>query len=141
MYLRCLNIRIFSVVCQYICCYFTECLQKGGAAIMSLFNNIQNLCFTKNMYISNLEKELEFSNGSMYKWGVNTPSIDKVLKVAKYFGVSVDSLIEENDVDLITDINTLTSELVDTEQQIQQNSVKVRSIKQHLKRLQKLEGA
>lgn len=93
------------------------------------------------MYISKLEKELEFGNGAIYRWDKNTPSIDKVLKVAKYFEVSVDSLLEENDVDSSKSVNKLTSELVALEQQIQQDSVKVKSIKQYLKRLQKLKGA
>ena len=108
---------------------------------MSLFDNVQNLCLVKNIYISNLEKELEISNGSIYKWGENTPGIDKVLKVAKYFGVSVDSLLEENDVTQNELVKTLTADLLTIEERIQQDRVKIKSIKQQLKRLQKRKGA
>ena len=43
--------------------------------------------------ISHLEKELDFSNGSISKWERTSPSIDKVKKVADYFGVSTDYLL------------------------------------------------
>ncbi|GMB00883.1 helix-turn-helix transcriptional regulator [Pelosinus sp. IPA-1] len=67
---------------------------------MSLLNNIQNLCPSKNTTIPKLEKELGFSKGSMYKWDINDPSISKVLKVAQYFGVSIDSLFKDSQEDL-----------------------------------------
>lgn len=60
---------------------------------MSLVNEIQNLCRDKNISISKLEKELNFGNGAIYRWDINSPSINKVIKVAQYFGVSLDSLI------------------------------------------------
>lgn len=60
---------------------------------MSLVKNIQSLCRTYNTSIPKLEKLFEFSNGSMYNWDTNTPSIDKVQKVAKYFKVSTDFLM------------------------------------------------
>lgn len=107
---------------------------------MSLINNVHNLCLGKNMFISNLEKELGFSNGSVYRWDVTEPAITKVMKVAQYFGVSVDSLLKENGVDQNKLLNTLTTELLKVEQQIRQDSVRARNIKQQLKRLQKLKG-
>lgn len=106
---------------------------------MSLLSNISNLCITKSMYIKNLEDELGFGNGSIYKWDTNTPSIDKVSKVAEYFGVSVDYLIKKNDVDTNQLFNTLSIELTTIEKQIQQDSLKAKSIKQQLKRLQKMQ--
>lgn len=63
---------------------------------MSLVNSIKKLCRSKNTSLPKLERELGFSNGSIYKWDENAPSITKVLQVAQYFGVSVDSLTEEN---------------------------------------------
>lgn len=106
---------------------------------MSLLSNIYNLCITKNMFISNLEEELGFSNGSIYRWDINTPSIGKVLKVAEYFGVSVDSLIKENNVDPNKLVDVLATELSTIEKQIQQDHLKAKSIKQQLKRLQKMQ--
>ena len=55
--------------------------------------NIQLLCKQKGIAISQLERELGFGRGAIYKWDKNSPSIDKVQKVADYFKVSVDRVI------------------------------------------------
>ena len=47
--------------------------------------------------ISQLEKELGFSNGSISKWEKVSPSVDKVQKIAKYFGVTTDYLLGLSD--------------------------------------------
>lgn len=62
---------------------------------MSLVSNIQTLCHNKKITIYKLEKELKFGKGSMYKWDINSPSVNKVVKVAEYFEVSLDSLLLE----------------------------------------------
>ena len=64
---------------------------------MAIVAKIQSLCAEKKTTLPKLEKELGFSNGSVYKWDVNSPSIDKVARVALYFGVSVDSLISKSE--------------------------------------------
>jgi hypothetical protein len=106
---------------------------------MSLFSNISKLCITENIFISNLEDELGFGRGSIYKWDVNKPSVDKVAKVAQYFGVSVDSLIKDNNVDSDQLVDALTDELSTIEKRIQHDHLKAKSIKQQLKRLQKMQ--
>lgn len=63
---------------------------------MNLKKNISLLATAHNISISNLEKELGFSNGSIAKWDKRMPSIDKVIKVANFFNVSVDSLINND---------------------------------------------
>lgn len=60
---------------------------------MSLVENIQSLCETRGISIPKLEKELGFGRGSIYKWDKNSPSIDKVQKVADYFRVPLDRVI------------------------------------------------
>ena len=40
-----------------------------------------------------MERNLDFSNGSLRKWDTSTPSGDKIEKVADYFNVSVDYLL------------------------------------------------
>jgi transcriptional regulator with XRE-family HTH domain len=62
---------------------------------MSLVENIKLLCDKKPL--SQLEKELGFGNGSISKWDFNAPAITKVMKVAKYFGVSIDFLVAEKE--------------------------------------------
>lgn len=44
-----------------------------------------------------MEKELEFSNGSISKWKASTPKPERLQKLADYFGVSVDFLIGKAD--------------------------------------------
>lgn len=44
------------------------------------------------MSIPKLEKILEFSNGSIYTWKKAQPGLDKLLKIADYFDVSLDGL-------------------------------------------------
>lgn len=60
-----------------------------------LVQNIRKLCVEKNIKITALEKALGFPQGRINKWTDSTPSIDKVVAVADYFRVSVDSLINE----------------------------------------------
>lgn len=45
------------------------------------------------MSVPKLELELGFSRGSMYNWDKNSPSFDKLQKVAEYFNVPTDCLI------------------------------------------------
>lgn len=58
-----------------------------------MLENIQNLCKRNGMAISQLERELGFGRGAIYKWDKNSPSIDKVQKVADFFKVSVDRVL------------------------------------------------
>lgn len=60
---------------------------------MSLVENIKLLCMKVGTSIPKLEKELGFGRGSVYNWDKNSPSIDKVQKVANYFKVSLDRVI------------------------------------------------
>lgn len=64
-----------------------------------LYDRIKELCREHNISISKLESMLEFGNSSIKKWGKTvSPSIDKIIKVAAYFGVSVDYLLGKTDI-------------------------------------------
>ncbi len=63
---------------------------------MNLVENIKVLCTKKGISIPKLEKILSLSNGSIYNWNKSFPSIDKVIKVADYFEVSLDELVGRN---------------------------------------------
>jgi transcriptional regulator with XRE-family HTH domain len=80
---------------------------------MSLVENIQKLCLVKGTNIANLQKELGFSNGSIYRWGTNSPSVDKLQKVADYFNTTIDFLLSgessANKIELV--INNLLKDL------------------------------
>lgn len=60
---------------------------------MSIVENIRVLCKEANTSIPKLEKELGFGNGAIYNWDKNSPSIDKMQKVADHFNVSVERVL------------------------------------------------
>lgn len=60
---------------------------------MFIYENIRYLCKTKNISIARLEKELSLGNGTIRNWNESSPSIDRVIKVADYFNVSLDYLL------------------------------------------------
>lgn len=65
-----------------------------------LYQRIKALCEKRGISISKLESELGFGNSSIKKWErVSSPSIDKIIKVASYFDVSVDYLLGRTDIE------------------------------------------
>lgn len=65
-----------------------------------LYQRIKELCSRRNITIAKLESELGFGNASIKKWEkTSSPSIDKILKVAKYFDVSIDYLLGRTDIE------------------------------------------
>jgi len=64
---------------------------------MNLLEKIKMLCSDRNMSVGDLEKELELGNGSIYKWNKSIPRVDTLLKVANYFGVDINYLLEEKE--------------------------------------------
>lgn len=65
---------------------------------MLTYDTIKQLCKSKGVTVTGVEKELGFSKGSLCKIDTNKPSMEKVQKLANYFGVSVEFLMsgEEN---------------------------------------------
>ena len=59
-----------------------------------LVNNIKKLCLENNISISTLEKEMFMSPGLISRWTKNTPALDRIMEIANYFHVSLDSLVE-----------------------------------------------
>ncbi|HEN6676061.1 TPA: helix-turn-helix domain-containing protein [Streptococcus agalactiae] len=60
---------------------------------MSLLDRIKEQAAEKALTLAELERKLDFSNGSLRKWATSTPSGDKIERVADYFNVSVDYLL------------------------------------------------
>lgn len=58
-----------------------------------LVNNIKKICKDQNISISVLEKELFMSPGLISRWTKTTPALDRVLEIANYLQVSLDTLI------------------------------------------------
>lgn len=57
-----------------------------------IYDRIKLLCKEKKISVNKLEEKLEFSKGSLCKIDVNKPSIEKMKKLADFFGVTVEYL-------------------------------------------------
>ncbi|MFD2305128.1 helix-turn-helix transcriptional regulator [Enterococcus termitis] len=60
---------------------------------MSLYSKIQELAAQKKISIAELERNLNFPNGSVRKFDKHPPGIKKLEEVADYFNVSTDFLL------------------------------------------------
>jgi len=60
---------------------------------MNMFEKIKALCFENNVSVYKLEKDCDFSFGSISKWDKSFPKANSLAKVADYFNVSVDYLL------------------------------------------------
>lgn len=67
-----------------------------------IVENVKKLCKARGISISGLEKTLNFGNSTIAKWGDCSPTVEKLSLVANYFGVSVDSLLQEPEEDSTT---------------------------------------
>lgn len=66
-----------------------------------VYERIKRLCAKKGITIAKLESDLSFGNASIKKWEkMSSPSIDKVVKVATYFDVSIDYLMGRSDIEI-----------------------------------------
>lgn len=58
-----------------------------------LYAMICALAVRKKMSLSEVERKLNFSSGLISTWKNSVPGIDKVIKVANFFNISIDELI------------------------------------------------
>lgn len=61
-----------------------------------IIQNIKYLCASKGIPISQLEKEISVSPGFLTRMSTSYPSIEKIVAVAKYFKISIDTLLGLN---------------------------------------------
>lgn len=59
-----------------------------------LFENIKALCKSRDITVAQLERTIHVGNGTLQKWKRVSPRADKLQKVASYFDVSVDYLLD-----------------------------------------------
>lgn len=73
---------------------------SGRIVIMNTYLIIKNLADQQKISVSELERKLNLSNGSISKWAKSKPNSKYLEKVADYFNVSTDYLLGRNkDVD------------------------------------------
>lgn len=65
-----------------------------------IVDSIKKLCKTNEMTVGQLEKEIGLSQGLISKWMYTTPSLEKIVDIAKYFHVSLDDVVDyDNGID------------------------------------------
>lgn len=91
---------------------------------MSIKTRVKTLANGRGMSLTTLESELGFGNGTITKWDKTTPNADKLNTVAKYFGVTMeyllngidqDGLSEKDNKDISKDLNNLRTKLSNQE--------------------------
>lgn len=60
-----------------------------------IYQNIKAVADSKGISIRKIEQETGITLGSIYHWDEVKPSVDKVAKVAKRLGVTIEELLEE----------------------------------------------
>lgn len=60
---------------------------------MTIYERIESLRKSQGLSQWKLEKQLGFSNGSISKWKNSTPKVERLQKLADFFGVSVEYLM------------------------------------------------
>lgn len=64
-----------------------------------IFTRIKELCQKRGITVNKLELEVGMSQYSISRWkSSNSPTVDKLLRVAQYFGVSLDYLVGQVDI-------------------------------------------
>lgn len=56
---------------------------------MNITERIETLCLSNKISIAELERKLDFGNGTIRRWSKSFPSVDKLAKVANYFNVTI----------------------------------------------------
>ena len=59
----------------------------------TLVQRIKEICDKKDILISKLEKDLDFSSGLISRWDKSSPSVDRIVAVSEYLETSTDYLL------------------------------------------------
>lgn len=62
-----------------------------------IYEKIKRLAAEEGISIASLEKKLNIGNGTIGKWNEASPAFENILKVAKYFDVSMDYFAEREE--------------------------------------------
>lgn len=59
-----------------------------------IYQNIKSIADSQKVSIRKIEQDTGITMGSIYHWNDVKPSVDKVVKVANYLGVTVEELLK-----------------------------------------------
>lgn len=65
---------------------------------MNLFENVKYLAYRQGMTLPDLAEKMGLARTAIYKWKTSSPSIGTIDKIAKYFDVSIEFLINSDHV-------------------------------------------
>lgn len=65
---------------------------------MDIVERIDELCRARKINKYELERLLGFGHGSIQKWSAHIPKADNILKVAQFFGISMEYLMTGDDL-------------------------------------------
>lgn len=60
-----------------------------------MVGKIKALAKARGLTIMQVEQECGIGQKSIYNWDTNVPAVDKVQRVASFFGVTIDDLMKE----------------------------------------------
>ena len=64
---------------------------------MGIYKNIQKRCKEVGTTVNALERDLGYGRGSISKWDIHVPGVDKVLAVAERLQTTVEELSRNGD--------------------------------------------
>lgn len=67
---------------------------------MSIVDNIKHIAELNNLSLKKLEEMASLGNGTIRRWDVNSPSIDKLLKIANLLDCDLNTLVYGKDLPL-----------------------------------------
>ena len=67
---------------------------KGGRKLQ-IYDNVKEACKENGVTISELEEEIGFPRGSIYKWNKHLPNVEKLKSVSKRLGKPMEYFLEE----------------------------------------------
>lgn len=60
-----------------------------------LVDKVKSFCDEREITLAELERCVGLGNGTVARWDEKRPSVDRVAKVAEFFGVTVDELLKK----------------------------------------------
>lgn len=92
---------------------------------MTPLKRIKDLVNQKGMTIAELERRADLGNGTIRNWDKSLPSVDKMQRVAKVLGTTIDYLMtgEKENLEQTKILARDLNELTDTQVQLIQNLI------------------
>lgn len=62
---------------------------------MGIYEKVSKIATDRGVSIAKVERDNDLGNGTIGKWRTMSPKLETVLKVADYFGMTIDELVQE----------------------------------------------